>query len=204
MKSLAILGVIFLAMGNWGRAADEGWVELFDGKTLAGWTPNFEDQRVEVKNGVIEILSVKKNLWLVHEAEYTDFELEGEIKAPMENYNTGIAFRCDPTPIGYQCEVFDRQSGSLYAIKKGWVFPSSKSELESFYEIAGDSYKPGEWNHYRIKCVGTHIQIWVNGHLTTDVRDGSFKRGRVAIQHHGKGDVHYFRNLRIRPLEPQA
>lgn len=200
MKALAILGIVLLAASSYARGADGDWIELFDGKTLTGWTPNFEDQKVEVRNGVIEMLSVKKNLWLVHEDVFTDFELVGEIKAPLGEYNTGIAFRCDPTPIGYQCEIFDRQSGSLYAIKKGWIFPPSKEELESFYVIAGDSYKPGDWNSYRIRCVGDHIQIWVNGHLTTDVRDLTFSQGRVAIQHHGKGDVHWFRNIRIRPL----
>ncbi len=181
------------------KTHDGDWVDLFDGNTLDGWTPNFDDQQIAVKDGVIEMMSVKKNLWLVHNEVFTDFELEIEIKAPQENYNTGVAFRCDEIPVGYQCEIFDRQSGSLYAIKKGWIFPPSKAELESFYAISKDSYKPGAWNHYRIRCVGDHIQIWVNGHLTTDVKDTTFKEGRVAIQHHGRGDVHYFRNIRIRP-----
>ena len=68
--------------------------------------------------------------------------------------------------------------------------------------IAGDCYKPGAWNYYRIKCGGggDSIQIWVNGHVTTDVRGRSFKEGRAAIQDHGKGNVHSFQNLRIRPL----
>ncbi|MEJ6602419.1 MAG: DUF1080 domain-containing protein [Opitutaceae bacterium] len=200
MKSLTILCLAVLTTICWSRQPDEGWINLLDGESLAGWTPNFDDQQIEVKDGAIEMLAVKKNLWLVHDEVFTDFELEGEIKAPLENYNTGIAFRCDETPIGYQCEIFDRQSGSLYAIKQGWIFPESKDKLESFYAIAGDAYKPGVWNHYRIKCVGDHIQIWVNGNLTTDVRDDSFTSGRVAIQHHGKGDVHYFRNIRIRSL----
>lgn len=177
------------------------WIPLFDGKTLQGWTPNFDDQRVEVRDGVIEMMSVKKNLWLVHDRVFTDFELEAEIKAPWENYNTGIAFRCDPTPIGYQCEIFDRQSGSLYAIKRGWVYPESKQALPEFQDANGDFYRPGVWNHYRIKCVGDRVRIWVNGNLTTDVRDSAFTKGRVAIQHHGKGSLHYFRNIRIRELD---
>lgn len=194
------LCLAFLVLVCSAQTEEAEWIDLFDGESLDGWTPNFDDQSIEVRDGVIEMLSVKKNLWLVHKGEFSDFELEGEIKAPLTNYNTGIAFRCDEKPVGYQCEVFDRQSGSLYAIKKGWVFPTSKEELEGFYAIAGDSYKPGVWNHYRIRCVGDHIQIWVNGHLTTDVRDTTYHSGRVAIQHHGKGTVHYFRNLRIKPI----
>ena len=181
-------------------ADTDDWIELFDGKSLEGWTANFSDQTVQAKDGVIEMRSVKKNLWLVHDTVFRDFELVGEIKAPHENYNTGIGFRCDSTPVGYQCEIFDEQSGSLYAIKQGWVFPPSKDELEQFYEVAGDCFKRGEWNEYRIVCVGDRIQIWVNGHKTTDIRDSTFQEGRVAIQHHGRGDTHYYRNLKIRPI----
>jgi hypothetical protein len=196
-----LLGAIFSAMAAGALSAEKTeWVSLFDGKSLRGWSPNFDDQRVEVRDGVIEMMSVKKNLWLVHDREFTDFELEAEIKAPLENYNTGIGFRCDPTPIGYQCEIFDRQTGSLYAIKRGWVYPDSKQALPEYQETNGDYYRPGVWNHYRIKCVGDRIQIWVNGHFTTDVRDDAFTQGRVAIQHHGKGPVHYFRNIRIKEL----
>jgi hypothetical protein len=194
------LGIALLVLVCPAHSEDAEWIDLFDGHSLVGWKPNFDDQSIVVKDGVIEMLSVKKNLWLVHEREFTDFELEGEIKAPLTNYNTGIAFRCDERPLGYQGEIFDRQSGSLYAIKQGWIFPESKAKLEQFYAIAGDCYKPGVWNHYRIRCVGEHIQIWVNGHLTTDIRDGTYTRGRVAIQHHGKGAVHYFRNLRLRSI----
>ena len=176
------------------------WINLFDGKSLEGWTPNADDQEISVKDGMIQMLSVKQNLWLVHESVFKNFELVTEIKAPLENYNTGVGFRCDNTPVGYQCEIFDAQSGSLYAIKKGWIHPPAKDRLEEFYAIAGDCYLGGDWNHYRIKCVDDHIQIWVNGHKTTDIHDDTFQEGRVTIQHHGRGDTHYFRNIKIRPL----
>lgn len=203
LHSIALLGSLTLLVlsSSCSKQNDvEGWIDLFDGKTLKGWTPNFEDQQIAVKDGIIQLLSVKKNLWLVHQEVFKDFELEADIKAPLENYNTGIAFRCDPTPVGYQCEIYDKQTGSLYGIKRGWIFPPTKEEMNSFYTIAKDCYTPGEWNHYRIRCVGDHIQIWVNGHKTTDIHDSTFKQGRVAIQHHGRGDVHYFKNIRIRRL----
>jgi hypothetical protein len=34
----------------------------------------------------------------------------------------------------------------------------------------------------------------------TDVHDKAFLEGRVAIQHHGKGELHFFRNIKIRPI----
>jgi hypothetical protein len=192
--------LIAILLGSLSSAQKSDWIDLFDGETLDGWTANFPDQSYEVKDGVIELMAVKKNLWMVHDAVFRNFELVAEIKAPLENYNTGIGFRCDEKPVGYQCEIFDEQSGSLYAIKKGWIHPPSKDDFDGFYANAGDCYKKGEWNSYRIVCVGDRIQIWVNGHETTDIRDTTFKEGRVAIQHHGRGDTHYFRNIRIRTI----
>ncbi|MBT7865566.1 MAG: DUF1080 domain-containing protein, partial [Opitutales bacterium] len=77
------------------------------------------------------------------------------------------------------------------------INPTAKDKLEDFYETAGDYYLKREWNRYRTKCVDDHIQIWVNGHKTTDVHDRSYQEGRVSIQHHGKGDTRYFRKIKI-------
>ena len=41
----------------------------------------------------------------------------------------------------------------------------------------------------------------MNDVLASDVVDEKFADGVVAIQHHGKGDVHRFRKIRVRKLE---
>ena len=67
MKNFVTLCFVSLAITGSAENKGSAWIELFDGESLAGWTPNFNDQQVEVTDGVIQILSVKKNLWLVHE-----------------------------------------------------------------------------------------------------------------------------------------
>ena len=121
---------------------------------------------------------------------------------PGNGYNSGIGFRCTGAkkPLGYQCEIDDKKSGAIYAIGKGWVLPGPKEGWEGFFKSAGDCFKKGEWNKFRIRCEGDHIQIWVNGHKTADIKDSRFKKGQVALQHHGKGDVHFFRNVRVKEL----
>ncbi|MDX1564449.1 MAG: DUF1080 domain-containing protein [Phycisphaeraceae bacterium] len=180
-----------------------GWVRLFDGKTLTGWTPTAKNQTVKVTDGEIHLLSKKANLWLVHKKSYDHFELEVEAKMPLKGYNSGIGFRCTPgrkKPKGYQCEIDRKKTGQIYAIGKGWVWPKNKEEKARFEKMAGDCFKDGQWNRFRIRCVGKKIQIRVNGVLTADLEDGLFSSGVVALQHHGKGEVHRFRNIRIRPL----
>ena len=182
--------------------AESEWKPLFDGKTLNGWSSQVEGD-VKAVDGEIQILTTK-NLWLVHEERYEDFELEVETLLPKDGYNSGIGFRIDKgngkKPLGYQCEVAEKKTGSVYAIGKGWVLPKNKNDWESFYKAAGDCFKTGEWNKIRIVCQGKRIQIWVNGHQTVDIEDDKYSKGGIALQHHGKGAVHRFRNIRIKKL----
>ncbi len=185
------------------------WIDLFDGETLDGWkdrAPTNAQSKIEVGvvDGEIQMLSKGVNLWLVHEGVFDDFELVAEVKMPKEGgYNSGIGFRCTGAgkPKGYQCEVEEAKSGMIYAIGSGWVWPKGAEEAKRFKEMAGDSFRNGEWNHFRIRCEGNRIQIRVNGTLTADVEDDRFAKGSVALQHHGKGAVHRFKNVRLRPLK---
>ena len=186
-------------------SANDSWTPLFDGKSLKGWTARAEGE-VSATNGEIQILSKGKNLWLVHEGEFDDFELSVEVLMPMSGYNSGIGFRCtgEGKPKGYQCEIENRKSGMIYAIGSGWVWPNGRSESERFTKMVGDSFKVGTWNRFRIRCEGDHIVIHLNGVLTADVHDDRFDGGAIALQHHGKGAIHRFRNIRIRPLPSRS
>ncbi|MCA9248056.1 MAG: sulfatase-like hydrolase/transferase [Planctomycetales bacterium] len=183
-------------------AGEDGWNSLFDGKSLTGWKASAEGD-VKAVDGEIQILSRGKNLWLLHEQAWGDFELEVEAFMPAGKYNSGIGFRCQATggkPKGYQCEVENAKSGMIYAIGSGWVWPKDKAETAKFHDMADGAFKPGQWNRFRIRCQGERIEIWVNDVKTADVRDTRFASGVVALQHHGQGGVHRFRNLRIREL----
>ena len=192
---------LLLQFKSWSEdLSKEGWIDLFDGKTLNGWIAHKD---VQVKDGAIQILT-KKNLWLLHKDTFSNFELEVELKMPKDGYNSGVGFRCSKAkrgkPLGYQCEIENEKTGSIYAIGKGWVYPAKKDGWPDFYKAAGDSFKPGEWNTIKVKCISQHIQIWVNGKLVTDVNDNKFTKGVIALQHHGRGDTHYFRKVRIKKL----
>ena len=168
---------------------------------MNGWSTKVEGD-VKAVDGEIQILT-KKNLWLVSDKQFTDFELEAEVLMPTDSYNSGIGFRIDNSgkkPMGYQCEVEDAKTGSVYAIGKGWVLPKDKNSWAPFYAKAGDCFKKKEWNKIHIVCKGKRIQIWVNGHQTVDVEDDKFSKGGIALQHHGKGAVHRFKNIRIKNL----
>ena len=110
---------------------------------------------------------------------------------------------------GYQAEVdgSDRKwSGGLYDEgRRGWIHP--KKPIENSYnqkhwtKKRSEAFKRSDWNHYKIRCKANHIQIWVNGMKTTDLKDSTDSKGLIAIQHHGeKGQIYRFRNIKILEL----
>jgi hypothetical protein len=197
----------FSANGFLTKLREGKWIDLFDGKSLVGWK-SLADGQVEVNDGEIQMLAKNNNLWLINDKQFTDFELLAEVKMPTDPYNSGIAFRCieqpNGRPSGYQCEIAESESGMLFGIGKGWIWPKTESQKREFQEMSANSFETGNWNHFRIKCIGDNIQIWVNGIQTADVIDSTFETGAIAIQHHGKGGIHRFRNITIREILPNG
>lgn len=190
-----------------GEPADDGWVDLFNGEDLTGWTNPYEWGEAKVVDGVIE-LTANRKFFLTTEEQFSDFELEVQIMLPKEGKaNSGIMYRCHVEKnrvFGYQaeCDSTDRAwSGGLYDEgRRGWLAPKQ-----------GDAGKVklvkapmGEWMSYRIKCVGDHLQVWVNGQQTTDFHDKEDAKGYIGLQHHGeKGQTYRFRNIRIKEIKAE-
>ncbi len=192
--------MLVLALAASSAAAND-FEPLFDGESLSGWKNPFDWGKATVEDGEIHLKASKK-FFLVSKKTYGDFIFEAEVKVPDTESNSGLQFRShvEKNKVwGYQAEVdpSDRQwAGGLYDEgRRGWINPLKDQPK------AQKAFDPGGWNKYRIKCVGDHIQIWVNGTRTTDVRDPKDLAGHFALQHHGeKGKVYRFRNIRVKDL----
>lgn len=205
VTTLGVLLVTTCALAGGHETSGDNWIPLFDGRTLNGWIKPFDWGEAWVEDGEIRLRGNRK-FFLVYDKVFKDFELEVEVNVPRGG-NSGIQFRSHfrhNRLWGYQAEVdtSDRRwAGGLYDEgRRGWLVPlKDQPEKQS-------AFKNGEWNHYRIRAVGPHIQIWVNGVQTVDFVDKDEKHrdlsGYVALQHHGeRGLVYRFRNIRIRILE---
>lgn len=188
------------------------WVNLFNGKDLSGWHNPYSHGEFKVVKGVIELIANKK-FFLAYDQKFSDFILEAEIKLPEGKANSGFLFRSQKrengSMFGYQAEVdgSDRNwSGGLYDEgRRGWIHPKkpiiNPYNDEHWKKNRSGAFKRSDWNHYKIRCLGEHIQIWVNGIKTTDLKDSTDAKGFIAIQHHGeKGQVYRFKNIKILEL----
>ena len=63
----------------------------------------------------------------------------------------------------------------------------------------------GDWNEYRIRCEGKHIQLWVNGFQTVDYTepdDAIEQTGVIGLQIHGGAPSEaWYRDIRLQRLE---
>lgn len=171
------------------------WVNLFDGTSTKGWTPRAKVEQFEAINGELHLLS-KTNVWVTTALQMSDFEAELEVMLPDEpGFNSGLAFRCQGAkgkPKGYQIEIDRKIPGGIYGIGLGNWLSSEKGEI-----------KEGQWNHFKVIAQGSHIRTWVNGALVSNIQEKKQLKGYFAIQHHGKGGVVKFRNVRARELPPK-
>ena len=195
-------------------AAEDGWVDLFNGKNLDGWTQRNGTATYEVKGDTIVGTTAKgsPNSFLCTDKEYGDFELTFEVKVDNE-LNSGVQIRSKThggpkgRVNGPQVEIEasgknGAEAGYIYGEAcGGWMTPKDKL-------IPHKHFKDGEWNAYRVVAKGPRIQVWLNGEPISDLVDeAKFKshpEGFIGLQVHAIGGDKKFqvawRNLKLKEL----
>jgi hypothetical protein len=196
---LIVCGISVLSAQNLRHAAaqsDFGWIMMFDGETLSGWTP-IGNANWRLENGAI--VADNGNGFLVSEQSYADYQLRVEFWIE-EKTNSGVFIRCtDPGNVtgktAYEVNIWDTR-------------PVQKYGTGAIVDVAAVDPMPhaaGKWNVYEITAKGNTFTVVLNGQKTVDgARDDKFAAGRIALQH-GKGvsdesGIVKFRKVEIRRL----
>ena len=162
-----------------------GWILLFDGSTLSGWTPTGEsDWRVE--DGTIT--ATKGTGYLVTPRPYGNFELKVDFWT-SKTVNSGVFLRCGQGTPGpqtcYEVQIAGTTTGTLVNVQP----------------LPADMPDPTEkWNTYEIRAEGNHITVKLNGRTTADAQDQRLATGTIALQEGGRGEFGMirFRNVKVR------
>lgn len=211
MKRLVIIAIFCcVIVPAWAikLQSKEKWINLFNGKDLSGWKQVNGKAKYAVADGMIVGTCVKDspNSFLATEKEYGDFILEVQIKID-EGINSGIQFRSlqkegDGRVYGYQMEMDHRKdrawSGGIYdEARRGWLYPLDLNPS------AKKAFKWGDWNTYRIECIGSVIRTWVNDVPVAYLVDNASLKGLIGLQVHAvykpedEGKKTYWKNIRI-------
>jgi 3-keto-disaccharide hydrolase len=201
MKKFAIVfcAVILLAACVWTAAGQsapvpgkDGWISMFDGKTLNGWKANGNPGSWKAVDGAIVGDGPASHLfWMERECENCEFRAEVKLN---HSGNSGMYFRTafgPGFPKGYEAQVENtspdpQKTGSLYGICK----------------VTDQLIQDDTWWTQDITVKGNHVVIKVNGKTVTDCDDpqSRYTKGYLALQQHNAGSIVMFRNLMMRPL----
>ena len=189
------------------KADADGWMTLFDGKSMDGWKVVENADTWKLVDGTLTCKGNRSHLFYVADDKpFVNFEFKADVKA-AKGSNSGIYFHtkfqeADWPKFGYECLVNNsmlsepKKSGSLY----GTV--DVKEQL-----IADDT-----WWTQTITVQGKHIVVKLNDKVVVDYNepdnqpafDAKFERrlgsGTFALQGHDPGSVVSFKNIHVRRL----
>ena len=197
-----ILSSCQLALGQ-----EEGWISLFDGKSLNGWKASENKGTFSVRDGMIVVDGPRSHLFYngsVNNANFKNFEIKAEVMT-KPGANSGIYFHTEYKETGWPAKGFEvqvnnshsdwRRTGGLYAVQDVREGP-----------------KDNEWFTEHIIVRGKHVVIKVNGKTTVDWTEPEdwkpprgnpgrkIASGTFALQGHDPKSVIYYKNIRVKPL----
>lgn len=185
--------------------AEEGWINLFDGKSLAGWKANELPENWKVIDGAIVTSGPRSHLFYVGSdpnkpAEFKNFHFKADVMTTPGS-NSGIFFHTKfqesgwPA-IGYEAQVNNThgdpvKTASLYNTVKNFEAPA----------------KDNEWFTEEIIVEGKHVVTKVNGKTIVDYTEPGDKPGTVklgkglfALQAHDPKSSVKYKNIVVKPL----
>ncbi len=131
--------------------------------------------------------------FVITKQKYDNFILELQFN-PDSTINSGVFIRCDKQEINptqcYELNIWDMHPDQD---NRTGAIVTRQAPLVLIETI-------NKWNTYRIKAEKNHIQAWINGTLTAEMKDAALFNGYIGLQAWGTGKIR-FRNVNIISLD---
>lgn len=198
---------------EWAATGDvaDRWVDLFDGKSLAGWTFHLSDSKLgmndvwSVADGAI-VCKGRPAGYLRTERQFENFILELDWRWDPKDEggrNSGVLVRMHGAdkvwPKSFEAQLMSGEAGDIWIIDD---FPATRAADRTNGNNTKKTHaneKPiGEWNHYRITIDRGTAVLEVNGQILNEAKDLLAIPGHVCLQ--SEGAAIHFKNVRLLPL----
>lgn len=203
MKRLSLLtlialgGAFMLSMRN--AAPADGWVSIFDGKTLNGWKVSEHPATFTVSNGEIVVHGERAHAFYagdVNNHNFKNFEFKAKVMTKPGS-NSGIfihtAYQEDGWPSqGYEIQVNQthtdwRKTGSVYGVQ----------------DVKETYVKDNEWYTEHIIVQGKKVTVKINDKVINEYTEGETSKltgGTVALQGHDPNSEVHYKDVMIKVL----
>jgi hypothetical protein len=206
-----------------GGAAVAGFVDLFNGKDLAGWVNvNTSPETWSVKDGVL-VCSGRPLGVMRSEKQYENFVLHLEWMHLEPGGNSGVFIWSNASPPadtrlpdGVEVQMLELEwvklntrdgkvppvayvHGELFGVGGVAIVPDNPRGERSM-SVENLCRPRGQWNAYDVVAVDGVVKLAVNGKFVNGVSRSSRRKGYLCLESEG-GEIH-FRNIRLLELPP--
>jgi sialate O-acetylesterase len=207
------------------RTKEAGFVDLFNGKDLAGWSNiNTAPSTWSVKAGgtrdasepVIACTGHPTGL-LRTDRMYENFVLECEWRHLESGGNSGLfvwsdalTARGQPFTRALEVQIMDGAEGDGFT-SDGDIFPihgatmtpeNGRGNGNRAFPTERRLRPSPEWNHYRVECNNGEVSLAVNGKVVTRGKQANPRKGYICLE--AEGSPVEFRSIRIKELPPSG
>jgi 3-keto-disaccharide hydrolase len=193
---------------------EDGWIPLFDGRTLDGWKANESGGSFRVVDGQIAVDGPRSHLFYtgnVRSANFKNFELKADVMA-RPGANSGIFFhtkfqRNDWLDKGFEVQIDNTQQGDANYVER-----KKTGSLYGVRNIYKALVNDNEWFRLHTIVRAKQVQVWLNDTLIVDYvepdppvrianRPGRvLDHGTFALQCHDANSKAFFLNILVKPL----
>ena len=190
------------------QSANDGWVSLFDGKTLNGWKVGENAATFSVQDGAIVVNGPRAHLYYdgpVQNHDFRNFEFKADVMT-TEGSNSGLYFHTAYQEGGWPSKGYEVQVNNSHT---DW---RRTAGLYAIQDVKEAPAKDGEWFTMHIVVKGKTVTTAVNGKtLVTYTEPDNVERpkdmaqrlissGTFAIQGHDPKSKVLVKNIMVKPL----
>ncbi len=200
IATLSLLLIAVAAVRTY-AADDEGWISMFDGKSLDGWKINEKPESWKVADGAIVAHGERSHMFYVGQDEpFVNFEFQAEVMT-QKGSNSGIFFHTKFQDEGWPSQGYESQVNNTQGD------PQKTGGLYNTVKVLEAPAKDGVWFTQYIKVDGKHVVVKIDGKTVVDYTEPEDVQGTVrlsqgtfALQAHDPGSTVRYRNLKVRRL----
>jgi hypothetical protein len=197
----AALFVLIVASCSKKEMQNDGWISLFDGKTLDGWKASEHRETFTVADGMIAVHGDRSHLFYVgpvKDHDFKNFEFKAEIMT-KPGANSGMYFHTAYQEEGWPSKGFEvqvnnthtdwRKTGSIYGVQ----------------DVKDSLARDDEWFTQHIIVKDRKITVKLNDKIINEyiVPDTvtRLSSGTFALQGHDPESRVFYRSVMVKPLD---
>jgi hypothetical protein len=206
--TLFIFSFSFLLFAGFKPHPQDGWISLFDGKSLKDWKVGDNAGTFTVEDGMIVAHGKTAHLFYegpVRNHDFKNFDFKADVMTTPGS-NSGIYFHTQYQESGWPAKGFEVQINNSHT---DWKRTGS---LYGIVDIKEVYVKDNVWFTEHITVQGKRVIIKINDRTVVDYTEPDHVKrpgdmagriisdGTFALQGHDPNSKVYFKNIMVKPL----